>query len=332
MQARRLRSAAERAGLGLVVLVVTAFVVVACGPQATPGPSGLGPTDTGLPSGLESPAGASAEPSGAASAAPSVKPSATPAPAARPIMPGIAATVLVGLNVRQYPSTHAAKIGSLAKGDVVYLLGFGGVKADGYVWFEAGRIVGVHGALPALPAWPISGSWTDETGWIAIGNGTTPWIAALEPRCSDAAATDLATLSAMLPGEQLACLGKTKLVLQGTFGCGGCGGAFPGTFTPTWLAEPLSGMFSANFAKQVGPLQLYFPPDVTRPKEGSILRVTGHLADSRSSSCKVAIPTTEDPLAKPVPVRSADAQAWCREHLVVDSYEVLGTDPSYPPG
>ncbi|HYL40735.1 MAG TPA: hypothetical protein VET90_05440, partial [Candidatus Binatus sp.] len=130
---------------------------------------------------------------------------------------------------------------------------------------------------------------------------------------------------------ELACLGKTPLVIQGTLGCGGCGGAFPGTFSPQWLATPLSGIFSANYAAQVGPLQLYFPPGLTRPKDGSILRVHGHLDDARSATCKVAVATSDSLTAKPVAVRVADPQAWCREHLVVDSFEVLGVDPSYPP-
>ena len=275
------------------------------------------------------PSGLTAPPPGA-STGPTVAPSAPTV--ALPIQPGIAATVLVAINVREFPTTSAAKMGSLATGDVVYLSGYGGIKADGYTWFEMGRIKGLHGSLPPLPNWPIAGgSWSDLNGWIAIGTTSSPWIAALEPRCSAAAATDLATLSAMLPGEELACLGKAPLVLQGTFGCGGCGGAFPGTFSPQWLATPLSGIFSADFATQVGPLQLYFPPGATRPKDGSILRVHGHLDDSRSSTCKVAIPTSDSLLAAPVPVRAADAQAWCREHIVVDSYDVLGVDPSYPP-
>jgi hypothetical protein len=314
----------------LAVAAVVAVVVAACGPQATPSPSGGLPSGSNLPSGLESPGAGSPEPS--ASPGTSAAASSSPAPAARPIQPGIAATVLVPLNVRETPTTTAKKMGSLAKGDVVYLLGYGGIKAGGYTWFEAGRIKGLHGGLPALPAWPLQASdWTDLTGWIAIGSASSPYIAALAPRCGDGAATDLALLSAMLPGEELACLGSAPLTLQGTFGCGGCGGAYPGTFTPAWLAEPLSGPFSADFSSQVGPLQLYFPPGLTRPTEGSILRVHGHLDDSRAAKCKVAIPTSDSFLAAPVAVRAADAQAWCREHVVVDSYEVLGADPSYPP-
>jgi hypothetical protein len=313
----------------MIVAFATAIVLAACGPSPTNSP-------TAVPAGslqLLTPGTsslASVPPEGSPGASPGS--TVTPAPAARPIQPGIAAQVLTPLNVREFPSTSARKMGALSEGDIVYLYGYGGIKANGFVWFEAGRIKGVHGQLPALPAWPIAGdSWTDLSGWIAIGTSSAPWIAALEPRCSDAAATDLATLSAMLPGEELACLGSTPLVLRGTFGCGGCGGAYPGTFTPEWLAEPLSGLFSVNFSKQVGPLQLYFAPGTTRPKDGSILRVQGHLDDSRASKCKVAIPTNDSFLATPVPVRAADAQAWCREHIVVDAYEVLGADPSYPP-
>ncbi len=326
MRPGHVRSTAPR----VVVVLVLALGLAACGPQATPAPSGessAAPAASGVGSAVPGTVGPSA------SAGQSLPPSpAASQAAARPIEPGIAATVLVSLNVRQYPTTSAKRVGTLAKGDIVYLLGYGGVQAGGNTWFEAGRIKGLHGQLPALPTWPIAGgSWTDLSGWIAIGTAGSPYIAALPPRCGADAATNLTTLSAMLPGEQLACLGKQPLVLQGTFGCGGCGGSFPGTFTPEWLATPLSGMFSANYSRQVGPLQLYFPPGMTRPKEGLILRVHGHLDDSRASTCKVAVPTSDALLAAPVPVRAADAQAWCEEHIVVDSYDVIGPDPSYPP-
>jgi hypothetical protein len=317
----------------LATLAVAAILVAACDPSASPaasagaGPSGSPTAASGEPSAEGSPAG-SAVPSPTAEATP-----APPSPLAG-LRPHIAARVTVAaLNVRESPATSAKRSGTLSKGDIVVLTGYGGIKAGGYVWFEAGRLAGVRGALPALPAWPLEGGdWSDLTGWIAVGNDSEAYVKPLAPRCSDAAATDLATLSAMLLGEQLACLDDTPLVLQGTWGCGGCGGAFAGTFTPAWLAEPLSGVFSVNWSERVGPTQLYFPRGVDRPTEGTILRVHGHLSDRRASKCEVAIPTSEGFDAPLVAIRARDAVAWCQEHIVVDSYEVIGTDPSFTPG
>jgi hypothetical protein len=314
------------------LLAASALLMAACG-TAAPSPTGpevAASFPTGTPGVTESPA-ASPEASPAASPVASVAPSPTAA-TTKSLQANTAVRVIVAsLNVRESPSTGAKKLGSLAKGDVVALLGYGAIKANGYTWFQAARIKGLHGPLPALPTYPLEGGdWTDLTGWIAAGTSTTPYVVALEPRCSSA--TDLATVSAMLMGEQLACLGTTPLVLEGTFGCGGCGGAFPGTFKPEWLATPLSGFISVQPSVRIGPLQLYFPPDVTRPDEGQILRVHAHLADPRSSTCAVAIVTSDSPLATPVALRSGDSATWCRQHVVVDSYEVLGVDPSWPPG
>jgi hypothetical protein len=314
----------------LAALAVAALIVVACGPVATPGPSGAEPSMT--PAISASPATSpppSSSPGASSTATLAPSPSAAPALA---IQANIAARVTVAeLNVRQWPATSATKLGVLKKGDVVALLGYGGIKAGGYVWFQAGRIKGLHGPLPALPADPLTGDWNDLIGWIAVGTGSTSYVAPLAPRCSNAAATDLATLQAMLPGEQLACLGDTPLTLVGTWGCGGCGGDFFGTFKPEWLATPLSGFLSVNWSARLGPLQLYFPPAVSRPLEGTILRVHGHLDDARASTCAVAVPTSDDFTAPLVPIRAKDAVLWCRQHVVVDSYEVLGTDPSFPP-
>ncbi|MBI3751566.1 MAG: SH3 domain-containing protein [Chloroflexi bacterium] len=311
-------------------VVAALLLVAACDGQSTPTPAGSGP---GASAGGSQPVGSEA-PSGAASAPPSTaagspKPSTGPAVA---LQPNVAARITVtSLNVRDAPSTTAKKLGSFAKGDVVILLGYGGIKANGYTWYEAGRLKGLHGPLPPLPADPQQGNWSDLFGWIAVAQGSTPWVATLPARCP-ASTPDLATLSAMLLGEQLACFSATPLVLEGTWGCGGCGGSYPGEFTPEWLATPLSGFLSVNWTVRVGPLQLFFPPEVTRPAEGKILRVRAHLNDPRSSTCTVSTVTTPDSFtATPVPISATDAGTYCRQHLVVDSYEILGVDPSFPP-
>ncbi|HEX7950909.1 MAG TPA: hypothetical protein VF494_11215 [Candidatus Limnocylindrales bacterium] len=314
---------------GAAAVVAALLLVVACSGQSSPTPAGTGPGGSvaGLPPGSEAPGESGS--SGPPASLPAGSPVASPA-APLALQPNIAARITVtSLKVRDAPTTAGKKLGSLAKDDLVVLLGYGGIKANGYTWYQAGRLKGVRTALPALPADPFTGNWTDMTGWIAVAQGATPWVATLPARCP-AATPDLATLSAMLLGEQLACFGATPLVLEGTWGCGGCGGAFPGEFKPTWLAEPLSGFLSVNWSARVGPLQLYFPPEVTRPVEGKILRIHGHLSDPRSSTCTVSTVTSDSLTATPTPISAADAAAYCRQHLVVDSYEELGVDPSFP--
>jgi hypothetical protein len=323
--------AGHRARL-VAALAAAGLIVAACSQGPTPSPSGAA-VSPAAPSGEASVEPGSIPPE---SLPPTAEPSASPTRAPNPvaaIQPNTAAKVIVkSLNVREWPTTSATRIGSLSKGDIVILLGYGGIKANGYVWFQAGRLKGVQGQLPALPDNPIrGGTWSDLFGWIAVGTGTTPYITPLAPRCPAAAPPDLATLSAMLPGEQLDCLGDMPLSLQGTWGCSGCGGAFLGVFKPQWLATPLSGFLSVSVA-ELGPLQLYFPPGVDRPAEGTILSVSGHLADARSANCKVSIQVSDNTTAAPVAIRARDAVTWCRQHVVVDSYDVLGTDPSWPPG
>ena len=315
------------------VIGALAVLLAACDGQPATSPGASGPLDS---AGASSAAG-SGEPGGSGPASlppPSVaagSPGASSAPATPlALQPNIAARILVtSLNVRDGPSTAAKKVGSVAKGDLVILLGYGGIKADGYTWYEAGRLKGVHGSLPPLPADPLKGNWTNLTGWIAVAQGATPWVAPLAARCP-ATTPNLATVSAMLLGEQLACFSTTPLVLEGTWGCGGCGGAFPGEFKPDWLATPLSGFLSVNWSVRVGPLQLFFPPDVARPAEGNILRVHAHVNDSRSSTCTVSTVTSDALTATPVPISTTDAGTYCRQHMVVDSYEILGVDPSFP--
>jgi hypothetical protein len=134
----------------------------------------------------------------------------------------------------------------------------------------------------------------------------------------------------MLPAERLACFGE-PIVLEGTFGCGGCGGAHPGEFKPAWLADSLSFDFlSVDVSETFGPLTLRFAPDgPSRPEAGSIIRVTAHVDDARATRCRMSEMGDGDTL---VPVNEATAVYFCREQLVVDSYEVIGTDPDFEGG
>jgi hypothetical protein len=245
------------------------------------------------------------------------------------VEPNSAAVVAVAtLNVREHPGTAARLTGTLAKGDVVFVYAYGPTVVDGYDWFQASQVKGLHDQLPALPDAPLSGDWSGTSGWIAVATTTATYVTALAPRCPTT--FDLRTIQAMLPGEQLSCLGGRTLTLEGTYGCPGCGGAIAGVFSPQWLAFPQSWDFiSVNVADRIGPFAVRFPPDVPRPAAASVVRVRGHFDDPRASSCSIALSSASDsPL---VAVPPDQAMLVCRQHFVVTDYEVIGTDPSFPP-
>jgi hypothetical protein len=251
--------------------------------------------------------------------------------------PGAAVEVAVNeLNLRSRPTTSAKRVKLLKRGDVLVIsptdnfsFGYGPVRKNGYTWYPVVVTPYKAGALPALPTEPVDLGGTEPTwGWVASDNGSRPYLAALPPRCPTI--VDLPSVQGMLPAERLGCFGE-PIVLEGTFGCGGCGGAVAGTFKPNWIASPLSfGFLSVNATERVGPLALRFPPSgPAEPAAGTIIRVTVHVDDSRAKRCTMA-ELDDSGAMRAVDTRTAVLQ--CREQLVVDSFDVLGTDPSFPPG
>ena len=312
-----------------------ALALAACtSPSASVTPSSLaspGATVSGspLPSGSVPP-----------SIAPSAEPSASPGPpsAFQVLPPGSAIEVRVAeLNLRRQPTTSARRIELLGRGDLLVvspsdfvIAGYGPVNADGFTWYPVIKIdvVDADGKLDPLPTNPIPIGAELVSGWIATDNGEDRYVRQLNPRCPTT--VDLANVSGMLPAERLACFGA-PIVLEGTFGCGGCGGAIAGVFEPGWLASPQNYDFlSVDVSDGFGPLGLRFrPAGPARPAAGSIIRATVHVDDARSTRCTMAELREGDSL---VPVDPATALLFCREQLVVDSYEVLGTDPEFTGG
>jgi hypothetical protein len=184
----------------------------------------------------------------------------------------------------------------------------GPVTADGYDWY------------PVL----YQASTGETSGWAAAGDPKTPFLATLKPRCGGPGTLILTEY------EQLACHGSGSVTIEGTYGCGGCGGFAAGTFEPAWLANPVDGSYTlrAKPGQGIGQIDMHKAPDagIELPAEGAILRVTGHFADDAASTCFIA------PLQGEVPV-PADERAtllYCRERFVIDSFEQIGTDPDFP--
>ena len=274
------------------------------------------------------------------SMAPSAEPSTSPAPpsAFQVLPPGSAIQVRVAeLNLRRNPTTSARRVEILERGDLLVvspsdfvIAGYGPISADGYTWYPVIKIdvFDGDGELDPLPTHPIPIGAELVSGWIATDDGEDRFVRQLEPRCPTT--VDLVNVSGMLPAERLACFGA-PIVLEGTFGCGGCGGAIAGDFEPAWLASPMNFDFlSVDVSDGFGPLGLRFRPSgPARPEAGSIIRVTVHVDDARSTRCSIREAGEGDAL---IPVDAATAVLFCREQLVVDSYEVLGTDPEFTLG
>lgn len=314
-----------------VLALTVVFALAACSsPTASVAPTAPAPSSE-----------ATLEPSpsieASASVAPSEAPSAEPSiGTAQVYPPGAAVEVAVAeLNMRRRPSTSAKRVETLKRGQVLIVspidgigFGFGPVVAGGYTWYPAMKlqVPGPDGKLPALPTSPILIGTEATAGWVAADDGSRPYLTALPPRCPTT--IDLPNVQGMLPAERLACFGE-PIVLEGTFGCGGCGGTAPGEWKPGWLASPLEFDFlSVNPNERFGPLALHFAPNgPDRPAAGSIIRVTVHVDDQRATRCTLSELAETGDLA---PIDARTAVLWCRERLVVDSYDVIGTDPDFP--
>jgi hypothetical protein len=323
---------------GRVIVAAAVLVVVGCNTQA----------------GSPAPGSAAPQGSSAATAAPTTLPSTAPAPTTAPsptavpaeteaptgsgfLAPGSAAVVAVKeLNVREAPSTSSKRVATLKKGAIVIVspydgawIGVGPVRKDGYAWYPVMTLQnkGPDGGLPPLPERPIPyATELDTFGWIAARDASKDYVTAVAARCPGT--VDLVNVEGMLAAERLACLAGGSFVLEGTFGCDGCGGAFPGSFEPTWLATPESYHFlSVDPPAQFGPIALRFAPGGPElPALGSIIRVTLHVDDPAASSCRMSGLGSDGEL---VPIPDRTAVALCRQQLVVESYEIIGTDPDF---
>ena len=325
----------------LGVLAVLGLVVAACQPDS-PSASDA-PQPTGLPTAGASVGASESAAAPSASALPTVAatPTAAPSPTTGPgtlsvLVPGSAVEVSVAeLNFRRAPSTSAQRIEILERGQVLIVspydgvwFGAGPVKRNGFTWYPVMKLQNADpaGNLPALPGRPILIGTEIEVGWIAADNGERSYVRALPPRCPTT--IDLANVAGMLSAERLACFGGGSIVLEGVYGCPVCGATLPPTVEPLWLAYPEALSFlSVEPSVEIGPVVLRFPPDgPDDPAQGSIIRVTVHVDDPAASTCKGSSPNTSDDL---VPVPPATMVLYCREQLVVESYEVIGMDADF---
>ena len=321
--------------IGVIVLAVLAGILLTLLLTRSPQTASTSPSASPSTSASESPL-TSESPS--ESPAASEEPSDEPAPSSpTPVVeapdgvlpPGSVARVVVdSLNVRMEPSTDADAVLTLGRDDLV-LLGFsslnssfGPIESGGFSWYPVSSL-----GVTELPA-PGNGMFeSEDSGWAAVSDGTDDFVELVAPRCTDDEPT-LELLQSLTEWERLACYGNAPITIEGTYGCGGCGGLYPGTFEPPWLASPLNFAFlSVDASERIGPFGMRFAPEGPEfPEAASILRVTGHFDDPAAVGCVVA------PLDAPDGIDATVAELYCREQFVVDGYEVLGVDENFPFG
>ncbi|HJR90718.1 MAG TPA: hypothetical protein VJ782_11225, partial [Aeromicrobium sp.] len=158
----------------------------------------------------------------------------------KPLLLSRAVRVLVDrLNVRDEPSTSARRAGTVGVDDVLVVVLYPPVEADGYVWYY-GVTAGSDGQLRPLPHDPFDHQDGFFGGWFAGVQGSTPYVEPLDPRCPEPIdRVSLETIGAMLGAERLACFGDRPVEFEGTLEPPP---AVPpeifGEFTPRWLADP----------------------------------------------------------------------------------------------
>jgi hypothetical protein len=325
-------------------LAIAAFMIVGCAGQAAAPTSSASGTD---------PRTASAAPSSTppASSLPTTEPIAATTAPAGPTIPATEATapawtprpaealltgsgvyVLVDrLNVRARPTVDANAVGVVERGDFLLIDGEGPFFQDGYTWYHA-VFLGPAGEPPSAG---VDLRESDGIGgWIATSKGTTKYVKALGPRCPDA--IDVANMRWMLGSEQLACFGSNTIELTGTFGCGGCGGARLGIFEPAWLAYPANYNYLATYPirDEVGSFAVRFAPGGPEaPANGSVIRIRGHFDDPAAATCAISMVDPLHPNGETlVPIPSDAAHLYCAQQFVVETFEILGTDPGFSSG
>ena len=316
------RSLLDRSAIGPPVGMIRKSLPFLCAAVLVAGCAAPAAEQSQTPSST-SPAAGSASPTPATASptpSPTSEPTAAPTPslafgAPEGFLPpnSIVEVVVDQLLLRDEPGLGAPVEGTALKGERFSAAGwFGPVRRDGLDWYRLG---------PATVG--------DLDAWAAAGSGADRYLE-LAPSDCPTAEPDLATVISMANDwDRLACFADRSLTLEGTYGCGGCGGTTVGDFEPRWLAFPMNfNLLWSDFEARSGYLELRVAPDsgLELPANGSIVRVTGHFNDPASTTCSMSTFDGEQAML----VDSRTAELFCRERFVLDAFEVIGTDPNFP--
>ena len=247
-----------------------------------------------------------------ASLAASPSTTATPTPVVSAAFPpgSLARVAVNNLLLREDAGTNAKAIARIPSGDIVYL---GGPpferEANAYTWRYVLYLPG-DGARPVVPAGPDV-----LAGWVAIGDGTTPFLTRQPLDCpAEPETLTIDDVATMPPFAVVECFGDREITFKGTV-ITGFGGYMVGEFEPYWLAAPNS--FAGVISTASGTFAYTMPSGQTGFKDGQRIEITGHFDDPAAGKCHMAV---GDP---PVPVPDKLARMWCRTRFVATEVKVL---------
>ncbi|HEX6656160.1 MAG TPA: hypothetical protein VF153_08125 [Candidatus Limnocylindria bacterium] len=304
-------------GLALVVLL-SAVIVIALllsGPDADA-------SSTATPSTSElAPASATAT----QSATPTASQAAVPSPPELPdgLLPAGALITVSSdvLRIRAKPSLDGKILETMKQGDAAYIdnaIDAGPIMADGFAWYQV-AYAGGRDVWPFQDVFP--GGYV--TGWMAAGDDTQPYAVLADVTCP-AGELDLSVLANQLtPWERLVCIGSGTVTVEGRYGCDGCGGVTPGA-SPAWLADLSQAPPVAARGNFYPAVNIAVPPDAPTPEGGDVIRATLHVDDAAASTCVFDPPPDTDDAA--YDWNATAVQVFCRERLILESFEVTGHD------
>lgn len=187
----------------------------------------------------------------------------------------IAEIVTTDLVVRSLPEISDASAIDPVRvpiGFLAYIVD-GPVAADGYDWYRV---------APFPPTLSDVVESHPEFGWLAAaGKDGEPWIAPWDGNCPQPD-WDGMMLSPRLVG--LTCWGGAEITLQGTVRCDAS--SQPGG-EPTWLWTIPCRLVGRDYGDLLaGGIGVHFAPDVeVMPRDGTRVRVTGHLDNPAAKTC-----------------------------------------------
>ena len=218
-------------------------------------------------------------------ALPTASPSATatPTPVVTTAFPpqSLARVAVDAVLLREEPGTDAKVVARIPGGDAVLVTGPPFHReANGYIWRAVLYLAG-YDEWPAQP----SGQREATYGWVAIGEGATPFLVPEPPVCPTEPIT-VNVLSATLPATLVECFGSREITVKGSV-ISGFGGYQPGEFEPYWLAGPFG--FAGAVSTATHSFFYYMPSDQSNFRDGQRIEITGHFDDRAASECHIAV-------------------------------------------
>lgn len=259
---------------------------------------------------------ASADPSGSVEPSVPATPSATPSPTPRPAQAnrGIVEIGTDGAELRTQPGGGEV-IGTFGAGGRAFVIGTP-QEVGGERWYRVAVVEGPYsGCQPEF--------CPNDIGYLADGTSEADAVLTsltLECPPSPMAAADLAVL---LPLERLACYGSSPIEVSGTLDHCYCDGPMNVSYSPAWLAQPVSlFLFDDTPA-----LWLRFeedgPVDPDELQAGDIVETTLAMEHDAAPDCQVS--GEGDVMSRP------EIVLYCRTQLVVQELTVTGFDESVGP-